>query len=288
MKLHSIDRSSTVNKTAFRVRKNSYANFLKIWHYHPELELVYILQSSGTRFIGDSIEKFDKGDLVLIGKNLPHMWLNDEAYFLDNSKLKAEAIAFHFKEDFLGKDFFNLEETKSIQQMMRLARRGICFQNVDEKLIRKIKKTLTKEPMSKLLDFIDILKQLSEHKDYKVLAGNTYHNTLHNKSNLDEVYNYIFNNFNKQLQLAEIAAIVNMNPSAFSRYFKKVNRKTLSKYINEIRIGYACKKLKEGDLTITQICYESGYNSLSNFNKQFKNITGKTPSEYISLSSKLT
>jgi len=79
-----------------------------------------------------------------------------------------------------------------------------------------------------------------------------------------------------------------MNPSAFSRYFKRVNRKTLSKYINEIRIGYACKKLKEGDLTITQICYESGYNSLSNFNKQFKNITGKTPSEYISLSSKLT
>ena len=289
MKLHSIDRSQTTDNTSFSVKRNYYPNFLKIWHYHPELELVYIVKSSGTRFIGDSIEKFEKGNLVLIGKNLPHMWLNDQIYFSQDSKLMAEAVSIHFKEDFLGNDFFELPEFASIKDLFNRAQRGISFLSIDKIIIEKIEALRKKEGADKLLDFIDILKKLSVHQDYKLLSSQNFYKSIEHqkKAHLNEVYEYIYQNFNKALQLQEIAAIVGMNPSAFSRYFKKTNRKTLTRYINEIRTAYACKLLMERELSITQICYECGYNSISNFNKQFKNIIGKTPSEYLSLSSKI-
>ena len=102
-----------------------------------------------------------------------------------------------------------------------------------------------------------------------------------NHQGMDKVYEYIFKNFNHNISLKNVAEVANMNKSAFSRLFKKVNNKPYSKYLNEIRIGYACKLLIENKYNITFICYESGFNNISNFNRQFKNITSMTPSEYI-------
>ena len=148
MKLHLLNRASLQN-SSFTVTQNSYSHFLKIWHYHPELELVYIAKSTGTRFIGDGIEKFSEGDLVLIGKNLPHMWLNDEVYFEADSGLVSEAIAIHFKEDFLGMEFLNAIEMKPISQLIKRAAQGIKFSNIDHKLIEKIQKLHTLSHLKK-------------------------------------------------------------------------------------------------------------------------------------------
>ncbi|MBC8767304.1 AraC family transcriptional regulator [Arenibacter sp. BSSL-BM3] len=284
MKLHLLNRASLQN-SSFTVTQNSYSHFLKIWHYHPELELVYIAKSTGTRFIGDGIEKFSEGDLVLIGKNLPHMWLNDEVYFEPDSDLVSEAIAIHFKEDFLGLEFLDAIEMKPILQLIKRAAQGIKFSNIDLKVIEKIKKLHTLEPFEKTIKLIEILYKLANHEEYQLLSSPGFLNSFNKTDNkgLDEIYEFVFKNFNQPIGSKDVAEIAKMNPSAFSRFFKRIHRKTFTRYLNEIRIGYACKLLIENKNNITPVCYESGFNNISNFNRHFKSITGMSPSDYIKL-----
>ena len=281
MKLHLLDRSNS--NSGISVKKNNYPRFLKLWHYHPELELVAILKSTGTCFIGDSIKKFQPKDVVLIGKNLPHMWLNDPLYFEENSTLKAAAISIHFRDLFLGNTFLNLPEMNSILQLFKKAEQGIQFKNVSKKLRQSIEKLHTASDFNKTYHFIAILYELSIHSDYKVLASSGYVIALQREDSAltNQVIAYIFKNFNKEINLKKVAEISKMNASAFSRSFKRVHRKTFSKYVNEIRIGYACKLLIENDLNIAAIAYETGFNNLSNFNRQFKIIKKISPSAYI-------
>ncbi|MDO5977480.1 AraC family transcriptional regulator [Flavivirga spongiicola] len=283
MKPKLLNRSNLQNNS-FAISYNSYPYFLKVWHYHTELELVVLLESTGTRFIGDSVEKFDKGEIVLIGKNLPHMWLNDDKYFEESSTLKAEAIAIHFKEGFLGDNFFQNPEMKRILDLLDRASYGIKFEEKNAKIIEKIKELLsTGDDFKKVIQFLEILNDLSQCKNYKLLSSTGFVDTFKksDNKNLYKPYEYIFNNFNKSISLNDVAEIANMNPSSFSRFFKRVNRKTFSRYLNEIRIGYACKLLIENKYSITVICYESGFNNVSNFNRQFKTITGFSPTEYL-------
>ena len=281
MKLHLLDRS---NPTAsISVRKNSYPNFLKIWHYHPELELVTVLKSKGTRFIGDSIKKFQSKDVVLIGKNLPHMWLNDPKYFKGDTNLIAEAISIHFKEEFLGDRFLELPEIKPIVELFKNAQQGIHFRNVPEALRQAIINLNDETEFNKTHQFIGILYQLAIHEDFKILASAGYVASLklEEPKLSSQVIAYIFKNFNQEIDLKTVAELVHMNPSAFSRSFKRVHRKTFSKYVNEIRIGYACKLLMENELNVAAIAFESGFNNLSNFNRQFKIIKKIPPSSYL-------
>ncbi|MEZ4969149.1 MAG: AraC family transcriptional regulator [Flavobacteriaceae bacterium] len=284
MKLHLLNRASLQN-SSFTVTNNKYSHFLKVWHYHPELELVYIAKSTGTRFIGDGIEKFSEGDLVLIGKNLPHMWLNDEIYFEPDSGLESEAIAIHFKEDFLGLEFLNAIEMKPILQLIKRASQGIKFSNMDSKLIEKIKRLHSHEPFDKTIKLIEILYKLANHEEYQLLSSPGFLNSFNKTDNkgLDEIYEFVFKNFNQPIGSKDVAEIAKMNPSAFSRFFKRIHRKTFTRYLNEIRIGYACKLLIENKNSITPVCYESGFNNISNFNRHFKSITGMSPSDYIKL-----
>lgn len=281
MKLHLLDRTHA-DSTIF-VRKNSDQNFLKIWHYHLELELVVILKSKGTRLIGDSIHKFQPNDVVLIGKNLPHMWLNDPEYFKITSTLKAEAISIHFAEEFLGNPFLQLIEMKPIAELLKKAERGISFKNIPAVIQQAIIRLKDETGFDKIHQFIGILNHLALHQDYELLASSGYVASL----NFDEpklsnnAIAYIFKNFNKKLDLNTVANHVHMNPSAFSRSFRRVHRKTFSQYVNEIRVGYACGLLMDNKLSISAIAYESGFNNLSNFNRQFKMIKKMSPSAYL-------
>ena len=227
MKLHLVDRSS-LNNSSFTTKINEYPYFLKIWHYHPELELVIVLKSEGTCFVGDSIEKFQSGEIVLIGKNVPHMWLNDDDYFQDNSNLSAKAIAIHFKEDYLGTDFFETPEMIHLLELFKRARFGVKFENIPTALIAEIQEMLEHDGFEKTMAFLNILNKLAKHKNHKLLASQGFINSFKITENkkLDKIHAYIFNNFNKTITLEEVAEIAHMNPSAFSRFFKRVNRKT--------------------------------------------------------------
>jgi len=283
MKLHLLHRDKPEN-SSFLVTHHIEPFFLKVWHYHPELELVLSLKSTGTRFVGDSIKKFDEGDVVLIGKNLPHMWLNDESYFRPDSKKVAEDIVVHFNKDFLGADFLNAHEMRAISELLDKSRYGIKFINPEKKVLKGIQKLNTLESgFKRTLKFIQILNRLAHHTKTELLSSEGFVNSFkqNTNKNLDKTFEYIFENFAQPISLNDVASIANMNPSAFSRFFKRVNRKTFSRYLNEVRIGYACKQLIENKSKITAICYESGFNNISNFNRQFRAIKQMSPSEYL-------
>ncbi len=281
MKLHLLDRS-TLENHSFNLVHNRYPHFLKIWHHHPELELVYVVESTGTRFVGDSIEKFEAGNLVLIGKNVPHMWLNDEEYFEEDSGLMAEAFGVHFTEAFLGKEFVMAPEMKPIQQLLQRARRGIFFQDPEPSILAAIRALFDMEPFEKTMQLVRILYKLAHHKHCSLLASPGFIQSFNQAENrvLDEVYAFVLKNFKNPIGSRDAAEIACMHPSAFSRFFKRIHRKTFTRYLNEIRVGYACKLLMENKFSVTQICYESGYSCVSNFNRQFKRIMDMSPTEY--------
>lgn len=282
MKLHKLNRSSSGDRS-LTVNHNLYKNFLKIWHYHEELELVLILKSSGVRFVGDHIGQFDSGELILIGENLPHMWMNDKKYFEDDSGLQAEAWAIHFKKSFLGSNFFNIPEMHNIASLLEAANRGIKFNDVDSKTIDNIKNLNKLESTERLLQLLNILHQLSKIDNYNLLSSSGFVNHFQKTDNrrLDKMYEFIFQNFNTPIKSSDVAKHMFMNNAAFSRFFKKIHRKSFTRYINEIRIGYACKLLLEGSDNINSVGYQSGFNNVSNFNRQFKLIKEVSPTQYL-------
>lgn len=280
MKPRLLNRSNE-QRQVFSIKRNRFPNFLKIRHYHPELELVYITESTGTRFVGDSIEKFEPGELVLLGKNLPHMWLNDKGYFQQESNLMADALCIHFKEDFMGKPFLELAGTEPLSELFQNARRGIRFIELGFSAAEMMQELAEeKDEFQRLLKLLQLLHQLAKHRHIKLLSSEGY---LERKpeEHSDKTHEFIFKNFTKQILLSDVAAIARMNPTAFSRYFKRIHRKTFSRYLIEIRIGYACKLLIENKINISSACYESGFNNISNFNKQFRHIMDMSPSQYI-------
>lgn len=283
MKLHLLDRSSTGN-TSITVSQNNYKNFLKVWHFHEELELVYIIKSTGTRFVGDSIEKFQSGEVILIGKNVPHMWLNDEAYFEENSSLTAQAVSVHFKDNFVGKEFLSLPEMQPISHLLKKATQGIKFNNVTDNIKNELLHLSSLNPAIKITRIIEILSKLEQTQHYTLLSSNGFINTFHQTENkrLNTIYEYVYQNFHTPISSKDVAELANMNASAFSRFFKTIHRKPFTRFLNEIRIGFACKMLLENKESITSIAYACGFGNISNFNRQFRIIKNESPSSFLS------
>jgi AraC-like DNA-binding protein len=249
------------------------------YHFHPELELTLILQGSGKRFVGDSIEDFKAGDLVLLGKNLPHCWLD---YGKNPEEVKA--IVIQFSDDCFGKDFFRLPEMQNTRRLLERSSRGIFFPPTDNDISNKIISITSLSSVNKILSFVGILNDLAGMKParHRVLSKIDYAllSETSRFTRINTVYDFVYQNFKEEIRVGELAELVHMNVSAFCHYFKKSTGKTLSEFVNEIRIGYACKLLIEKDLTVSEVCFESGYNGLSNFNKVFKAITQHSPLNY--------
>nr|WP_262914183.1 AraC family transcriptional regulator [Portibacter lacus] len=211
------------------------------------------------------------------------MWLNDEEYFQGRSGLLAEGYSIHFREDFLGLSFLELGSTEHFLTLFRNARRGIRFNELSFQIAERIKELINeKESFNKLVKWLNILHLLAKHQNISLLTNDGYqHSAI--LEGADKTHEFIFKNFNKSIRLADVAKIQGMNESAFSRYFKRIHRKTFSRYLIELRVGYACKLLVEKKSSVSAICYESGFNNLSNFNKQFKKIMNMNPTEYVQM-----
>lgn len=270
-------------RQSFQIRKDIRPNFYSTWHYHEELELTLILKSSGTRFVGDSIGQFSAGDLVLVGENVPHVWKNDDSYYLEPSEKSAEAIVIHFRKDFAGKDFFSMPEMNKIKNLINEARRGFCFKGETKTLITgKIEILLDKSPFDQVLGLLEILNDMANTQEYQVLSssGFTTSYSSTNGEQINRVYEYIIEHFRTEITLEKAAQVANMTPTAFCRFFKSRTRKTFTQFINEIRISFACRLLMEGKMDVSQVCFDCGFNNLSYFNRQFKIIKKNTPSTY--------
>lgn len=269
---------------SFSVREDIAPYLYNHWHFHPEVELTFIRKGRGMRLVGDSIESFSDGDLILLGDNLPHYWRSDPLYFQNCSNIHIEAVAIHFIKDFWGVSFLNLPELKNIKELLIKAKRGIrVIGKTKNKIIPLMEMMLKACPAERIALLINMLNILSFSKDYRLLSsigfGNSYDPV--ETSNINAIYNYTFDHFQNKISIEEISAIANVSPNSFCRYFKTRTMKTYWQFLLEVRIGYACKLLIENKMNISQICYSCGFNNLSNFNRQFKTITKMTPSKYL-------
>jgi AraC-like DNA-binding protein len=265
---------------SFSVRYDIVSHFYNKWHYHPELELVYIIEASGRQFIGDSIHHFKNNDLILVGSNLPHLWRCDEKFLEKNSKLKVEAIIIHFLPECFGPDFFSLPENKSLLRLFHKASMGIRIKNQSREEVSKLMRQLVRAKNSeRIILLLQILQTITLSKQTKTICKEalTFHFSKEEAERLNTIYQYIFNHFTRTLPLEEIARVANLTPNGFCRYFKSRTKKTFSRFLLEIRIGHACKLLAESDKPVAEICYETGFNNFSNFNRHFKTIAGRTP-----------
>jgi AraC-like DNA-binding protein len=242
-----------------------------------------VLNGTGTRFIGDHVSPFKKGDLVFTGPDLPHLWRSDMEYFEGDKQLWTEGIVIYFHENFLGQDFLQKKEMYKLRQLLMKARRGMEVTGSANEKVQKMMITLLQEAdFDGVLGVLNLLHMLSNTSEYNLLASAGYTNSLKESDTerMNKVHAYVMKNFREKITLEEVAAIANMTPSSFSRYFKTHANKTFSDFLTEIRIGYSCKLLIEKKMDIGQVCYDSGFNTMSNFNRQFKAVTHYNPLAY--------
>lgn len=264
--------------SSFKVAIQEKKEFDYPWHYHPEFELTYILSSHGVRYVGNSVESFADDDLVLIGSDLPHCWNNAR-----EQQQPASAIVVQWKEEFLGKGWMHTQECVAIGRLLELSKKGLRFdKKVALKLKEKFYKILEVPPFEKLILLLQILQELAQTEQCHVLCQQGFSHNLHHKENerIDKVYQYIKNNYQKKITLADLSEQVNMSEEYFSRFFSKVMNKSLFVFLNEYRITIACQLLIETDLQVAEVCYLSGYESIPFFYRQFKKFKGYTPLNY--------
>jgi AraC-like DNA-binding protein len=281
--MKALQKSPISADRAFECRHLHAPHFDPNWHFHSEFQLFTVLQGTGTRFIGDHVQPFRPGDLVLTGPNLPHLWRSDPEYFDGDNSLPTEGVVVYFPEDFFGNRFLQKVEMASIRQLLMRSSRGISFgRTTCEAVTTMMSRLQDKKAFDGIVDLLKILQVLADSEDYTLLANPEYSNTLKQSDTerMNKVHAYVMKNFRDRITLEEVAALANMTPSSFSRYFKTHANKTFSDFLTGIRIGYSCKLLVEKKMSITQACYDSGFNTVSNFNRQFKSYTQSTPLEY--------
>jgi AraC-like DNA-binding protein len=252
-------------------------NKLPFWHFHPELELAFVNKAKGKRHIGSHLSYFNNSQLILIGSNLPH------SGFTDRFATSGTETIVQFKEDFLGKTFFDIPEMHSIKNLFLRAKKGLMFGIETKKILGdKIVELNNTKEIDRILAFLEILKGLAQTDDYTFLNADGYAFEVKPQDNLkiEVVFGFVRRNFQRPIPLDEIANEVSMTVPAFCRYYKKVTGKTFTQFVNEFRIVHATKLLAESHSSITDICFESGFNNFSHFNKLFKKFTDKSPLKY--------
>lgn len=247
------------------------------WHFHPEIEIVFVKGGSGKRHIGNHLSYYNDGELVLIGSMLPHYGFTDRL-----TGNESETII-QLREDFLGTEFFKSSELYSITQLFERARSGIAFHGASKwKIGGRIERLPALDNFARLIELLCILQDMAWSTEYEILNAGGFTFEVENIDNtrVNAIYSYVRANFQRPIPLEEMAEEVSMTVPAFCRYFKKLSGKTFTQFVNEFRIVHACKLLSEMPSSITEICYESGFNNFSHFNRLFRKITGKNPSDY--------
>lgn len=265
-------------KDSIYVKEILSSNLNDQFHFHNEYEIALIIKSSGKRIVGDNIEDFTDGDLVLMGPHLPHISYNN---YVETPEVHALVI--YFNPDWLTDTYINSSDLTDFRKLLEDMNRGIkIIGRTKKKVTESMVKLKKSSGLERVIIILKILEIISRSKEYEYLASEGYANSYSKKDvkRIDEVYKYVMKNFTDNIMLEDIAAIANMTPTAFCKFFKNKTQKTFSNFVNEVRIGYACKLLCDENLSISQICFKCGFNNLTNFIKNFKRFAKMIPSEY--------
>ncbi|MGK6350941.1 AraC family transcriptional regulator [Parapedobacter sp. DT-150] len=279
--LRKIDTGSDYS---FSIREDIHPYLYNHWHYHPEVELTLIRKGNGIRLVGDSMEPFRDGDLILLGANIPHLWRSDARYFEQSSELTIEAIAIHFKPNFWGESFLALPEMMSIKKLLERAQRGIKLTgNTQSQVASNLEGIAHTAGIARIERLLRILDLIAASETHELLSSTGFVQTFNtsNTDRIDQIFNYTFTHFKEPLSIEQVASAVHLSPHSFCRYFKIRTLKTYWQFLLEVRIGHACRLLIENRQNISQIAFESGFSNLSNFNRQFKAVMQQTPQQYL-------
>lgn len=258
--------------------------FTDQWHFHPEIEILYVIEGFGTRYVGDSIESFFPGDIVLVGANTPHVWASNQEYMNPENNLVTKGICIQIQEEFIYRIISIIPEFKFLRSYLQKSKRGIQFpKSGNQKLRRLMEKIATEGEVGRVISLFKIFENMVFFKNSKTLSSPSFRlDNLNSadKNRMEIIYRHVIENYRNKIFIEEVASSIHLTPHSFCRYFKSRTNKSFSTFVNEVRIGNACMMLIDGDLSVSQICYETGFNYLSNFNRQFKKIKGLTPSEF--------
>lgn len=250
------------------------------WHFHPEYELVLNIRSNGTRIIGDSVELFDKYDMVLIAGNIPHCW---NYYKLNHSLPEKHGIMLHFRISSIGESLLCQHELNCVRKLLAEAERGVAFTTDDARKAEKYLVQMTNgRGIDKMIDFFNLMRILVLSEKRNFICSENYKMSYDERGNkrMSDVYTYIRENYFKPISLEKISKIAKMNPVAFSRYFKENCGAGFVEYLNRTRTNKACYLLRETEYQVHEIAMECGFGSISNFNKQFRKTEGISPKGY--------
>jgi len=257
--------------------------FVVPWHYHPDIEILLITKGSGRRYVGDHVENFSKGDLCILGSNLPHVWKSEPSYYTDDTVNKAECMVIHFRKEMFGDLFWQLPEMVKTSHFLESTKRGISFKGKSRKKIEKqIKHAFTISHEERLTLVLEILLTMTNSEEYKHLASTGFSNEVQSDDGVrfQKVFEFVASNYQRSISLEEVAEHIHLSPTAFCRYFKERAGKSFLQYLNQYRIGLARRLLIDSELKIQEIAFECGFGNLSHFNKHFKKLTGITPKIY--------
>ncbi|MBS0030914.1 AraC family transcriptional regulator [Chitinophaga sp. 22321] len=279
----AIPGDKALEQRVFLVKEITQPYFSTEFHFHHECQLVYVVESAGRRIIGDNIEYFESGELIFVGSNTPHVWHNEQKYFEGKDKLQARSLALYISPDLLVEHLDPFGNVSAVKNWLKKAQRGIQFYgNAKTAILTLMQQMLREQDLPQTISFMTLLQKMMVTKEYRLLAGTNYVNLYSDKdqSRMDNVFKYIFRHFKRDIPLSEIAAIAGINVHSFCRFFKSRTQKSFTHFVNELRIGYACRLLQEKEMSMAELSNKCGYRNTTHFNRFFKKIKGKTPRDY--------
>lgn len=261
--------------------------FYDILHKHPEIQITYIEKSHGTLILTDFMADFQPGDLFIIGPNQPHMFKNDKQYYGNHQDLEAYGISFFFDQSVFGSTFLSLPENKRLSAFVNRCDGNMSLKKGYTADVQcMINNLFSQKGHLKLLRLLEILYHLSGHKSIKYLTASTHHkydNEVEGER-MNKILDFTTNHYQNNITLENVASLASLTTTSFCRYFKKRTRKSYVDFLSEVRIRQACKMLQDSDEPVAQICFKTGFNNLSNFNRKFKRITSISPTAYRKMS----
>ncbi|MFT3935058.1 MAG: AraC family transcriptional regulator [Chitinophagaceae bacterium] len=271
-----IEKLPLAEDTSFLAKTFATPHFEVPWHQHIEYELIYFIAGEGSSYIGNYVGDFACGDIFFLGSNLPHTFQKAD------KDLFTSAVVVQFKENFWGNDFMQLPESRQIKNLFDISMQGLKInENCRQILAPMIKELETAKGFERIIKLCNCLLLIEKQGDYTALSTQEIKafNSKY-KERIDKILQYTIDYFQEPVTLDDVAESVSMSVPAFCNYFKKSTKKTYIDFLNEVRVGYACKQLMDTQNNIASICYDSGFNTLANFNKQFLKVKKLTPSAY--------
>jgi len=271
-----------VKKEAFRFQLDRGTHFYDQLHQHPEIQIMLIEEGEGTLIAGDYVGRFAPGDIYIIGSGQPHVFRSDKNYFQSKTKLRSRAISIYFNENYLGSSFWQLEEMRAIKKFTVRTSRGLKITGKARTgIIEMIYKMKIANGVDKLVSFLSLLKKLAESKGKPLAISVTGDGIKPEEGKrMNAILQFTFRESHRKIYLHDVAEVASLSVEAFCRYFKQHTMKTYTSFLNEVRVSNACRLLINKDLSVQDVCYQTGFYNLSNFNRLFKRVTGRSPSKY--------